>query len=127
MQYRAADRSLLEIQGDIDYNAPAIQVLYSPITGVPITLNSLEGGGYIPRRWRIIRVLEYPPPNTPTWTDTVNRIGGSGNLEDVNNAPLPSAMSAFVDKVKGSLGATALPVAIIAGGIFLLVFWGKRQ
>lgn len=128
MLYRAPDRSLLQIDGVVDFNAPAIQVLYSPVTGTPITLTSLQFDGMVPRLWRIVRVVEYPPADAPTWTDTILRNNGSGNLEDKNATPLPSAMTSLLDDIKQKIGSLWIPLGVAAvSAVALYALFNRRR
>ncbi len=92
--------SLIKIEGKIDFSAPRLQILTSPVSGAPITLPSVPEGSIFPRRWDKITVLERYEP-VMLWEDTLKRNPEAANLSKVDEQdtlPLPSVGETFIIK-----------------------------
>jgi len=93
--------SLLKIDGKIDFSAPRLQLLTSPVSGAPITMPALPEGYIFPRRWTKITVLERYDP-VVLWEDTLKRdpnlSNTLGKLNKDDSTPLPSAGEEFIVK-----------------------------
>lgn len=119
--------SLLEIKGAIDFSAPALQLLKSPVTGAPIALPSILEGSFLPRRWsgniKIIRQAS----NIVKFEDTVKRIPAVaenlGTLKSENQKPvfdfkLPDSVKNLADELNKQY-KIALVVIILLSLVFL--------